>query len=69
MRRLSISEIEKLANKPMVKKIAVENFLMTVCNNRQKEYALMNLERDRRLYNWNRQTVEAIKKGINKAFK
>jgi len=33
MRELTMEEIEKLATRPGVKKIAVENFLMTVHHN------------------------------------
>ena len=66
---LSIEEIEKLANKPNVRKIAVENFLMTVGNNTSEYIAMRNLELDSNLYNWNIATQTAIRKGIKLAFR
>lgn len=67
-RCLDIKEIEKLASKPGVKKIAVENFLLTMGNNDNEWTAIQNLELDSRLYKWNSQTKQAIKIGIKKYF-
>lgn len=64
MRKLTIQEITELANLPGVKPVAVENFLMTVHVNKSAVAALLNLERDRRMYGWNDETVRAIQKGI-----
>lgn len=64
MRKLTIQEITELANLPGVKLVAVENFLMTVHVNKSAVAALLNLERDRRMYGWNDETVRAIQKGI-----
>ena len=66
---LSLEEIEKLANKPNVRKIAVENFLMSVGNNTSEYVAMKNLELDSSLYNWNMATQTAIRKGIKLAFR
>ena len=68
MRKLTAEEIEKLAMRKGVKKIAVENFLMTVTNNANERDAWMNLEMDARLYKWNVKTVRAIGDGIQLAF-
>ena len=68
MRKLTAEEIEKLAMRKGVKRIAVENFLMTVTNNANERNARMNLEMDARLYKWNAKTVRAIGEGIQLAF-
>ena len=67
MRELNKEEITKLANRKGVRKIAVENFLMSMGNDANIAYA--NLSLDTRLYNWNSATVKAILKGINLANK
>ena len=67
MRELNKEEITKLANRKGVRKIAVENFLMSMGNDANIAYA--NLSLDTRLYNWNSATVKAILKGINLASK
>jgi len=67
MRELTIEEIKKLAARPGVKKVAVENFLMTVHHNTAVHTALYNLAMDAKLYGWNRATVNAILAGIKLA--
>jgi len=67
MRELTMEEIEKLATRPGVRKIAVENFLMTVHHNTAVHAALYNLVMDAKLYGWNRATVNAILAGIKLA--
>ena len=67
LRRLSIDEIEKLAERGGVRKIAVENFLMTVANNNNDHLARQNLLLDAGLYNWDKNTIEAIIDGIDMA--
>jgi len=67
MRELTIEEIKKLAARPGVKKVAVENFLMTVHHNTAVHAALYNLAMDAKLYGWNRATVNAILAGIKLA--
>ena len=65
MRRLTIIEVNKLASRHMVKKIAVENFLSTMGTN--YDHAICNLAADARSYRWNKQTIRAIEAGIYKA--
>ena len=69
MRELTGKEIEKLAMRKGVKRIAVENFLMTVMNNANERNAWLNLEMDSNMYKWNAKTVKAISSGIQLAFK
>jgi len=65
MRELTIEEIRELANQPGVRKTAVENFLISMGNNRM--IAFYNLALDAKLYKWNTATVLAIIKGIRLA--
>ena len=67
LRRLSRDEVERLAAKKGIRKMAVENFLMTVHNNENDWQARQNLALDTRLYNWNTKTVKAIVDGIKLA--
>jgi len=60
--------IEELANRKGVKKIAVENFLMSLGES-TKEEALANLNYDTQLYNWNSVTYLAIREGIKRLIK
>ena len=62
MRQLEIDEINKLASRKGVKKIAVENFLMSLSLNPLADS--INLGMDADLYNWNYKTIDAIKTGI-----
>ena len=62
MRQLTIPEINKLASRKNVKKIAVENFLMTMGDNYHN--ALHNMYYDADLYKWNNETFQAINAGI-----
>ena len=62
MRKLTIKEIEKFANRKGVHKFAVENFLMSMGTKRN--IALMNLGLDTGLYNWGSKTIKAITDGI-----
>ncbi len=68
MECLDIKEIERLASKPGVRRIAVENFLLTVENNDNSYIAMENLYMDAGLYKWNIATQKAIKEGIKKYF-
>lgn len=65
---LDTKEVERLASKPKVKKVAVENFLDTVKNNPNAYAAIQNMHYDARIYKWNSQTVKAIEEGIKKYF-
>ena len=65
MRKLSSEEIERFASRSGVRRIAVENFLMSMGSDELS--ALGNLELDRQLYHWNAATVKAIGAGIRLA--
>lgn len=65
MRNLTAEEIEKFSSRPRVKKIASENFLMTMGHDYWT--AASNLRRDAKLYKWNRETVHAIGEGIRRS--
>jgi len=67
MRKLTNQEIEKLAGRRGVRKIAVENFLGTMGTDKQT--ATSNLWLDVGLYKWNNATVKAILDGIKLASK
>ena len=68
MRNLTAQEIEALLQKYQgARRIAIENFLSTVANNEYAYAANNNLKRDAILYGWNKQTVLAIKEGIQLA--
>lgn len=69
MRELTREEIEKLAGRKGVRRIAVENFLCTNTNNLNRDYARANLFMDAGLYKWNYATINAILKGIDLASK
>lgn len=64
LRVLTSAEIDKLASRAKVKRIAVENFLGTLQNNPDTSCALANLNLDTRLYKWNAATQKAIRDGI-----
>lgn len=65
MRKLTLKEIEGFALREGVRRIAVENFLMSMGSDELS--ALGNLGLDTQLYNWNAETVRAIKDGIRLA--
>ena len=65
MRDLTQNEIEGLASRPGVRRIAVENFLGTMGESRRD--AEGNLSLDGRSYQWNAATMQAIRDGIRKA--
>ena len=67
---MKIEEIEKLASGKAVRRIAVENFLMSLTTegNDAEWNAYLNLDMDARLYKWNAATRKAIKRGIIKTF-
>ena len=68
MKTLTSQEIEELASRDTVKRIAVENFLSSL-DSLTKDNAISNLKKDARLYRWNAETVRAIRDGIVVAFK
>jgi hypothetical protein len=63
LRKLTIDEIQSFSNRKNVKKIAVENFLMSMYDMTYED-AQGNVEMDAHLYKWNAQTVAAIRDGI-----
>lgn len=65
MKKITSERIAELAGAKGCKKIAVENFLMSMGENAQE--ALANLEYDARIYKWNEATKKAIQKGIREA--
>lgn len=67
-RELTADEIERLASRNNVKRIAVENFLGTVTANPNKDAAVGNAFADAKAYGWNRATLQAILTGIDLAF-
>ncbi len=68
LRELTAKEIEEIvASRPKARRLAVENFLITVHHCENAMTALANLERDAKLYDWDFPTVEAICLGITKA--
>jgi hypothetical protein len=68
LRNLTYEEIEKLAGRKGVRRIAVENFLSSM-GGQSKSDAYGNLGLDTMLYRWNAATVTAIQSGINLAAK
>lgn len=70
MRNCTLEEIEQLLRKyPNALKIAVENFLSTVANCETEAWATMNARRDAIQYEWNAQTLLAIREGIRLVLK
>jgi hypothetical protein len=68
--KLTSAQIEKLASRKGVRRIAVENFLMScpLETGLDMTYAYGNLEMDAASYKWNAATVKAISQGIALAF-
>ena len=64
---LSDDQIEKLASRKNVKRIAVENFLFSIGDMSYGE-SIQNLNMDARLYKWNAPTRSAISAGIKRNF-
>ncbi len=62
MRELTTSEIERLASKKGVRRIAVENFLGTMGTDYHT--AKGNLWLDAESYKWNTKTINALLTGI-----
>ena len=68
MQPLTNEQIEKLASKSGVKRVAVENFLGTLDERAGRNGSMWNLRNDSLSYKWNAATVEAILDGIKLAF-
>ena len=69
MRDLSLAEIEKFASAKGVKRIAVENFLISLDKGSGAMGNTVNLHMDAQMYKWNSATVRAIEAGIRAAAK
>jgi len=69
MRPLTSEEIERLAGRTEVKRIAVENFLAALDANIGDVGNRENARRDARQYGWNPATLRAIMEGIRMAFR
>jgi hypothetical protein len=65
---LSPDQIQKLATRKGVRRIAVENFLGTLGNEGGAMNAKRNLYADARDYKWNSATQTAISRGIDLYF-
>ena len=68
MRELTGAEIERLASRRGVRKVAVENFLMTLGYAGSASAERRNLYADARSYGWNAATEQAILDGIELAY-
>jgi hypothetical protein len=68
LRPLTEAEISRLAAKSGVRKVAVENFLMSL-DDLDVFSANLNLSQDARAYGWNSATQTAIRQGIDLAAK
>jgi hypothetical protein len=64
MRALTSAEIEGLASRPGVKRIAVETFLLTLDLPAGYRGNAANARADARAYHWNEATLQAILDGI-----
>ncbi len=62
MRELTEKEIEEFASRPGVKKVAIENFLMSMGTD--LTIAMGNLGIDAKQYGWNQDTIDAIVEGM-----
>jgi len=69
MRPLTSAEIERLAGRTEVERIAVEKFLSTLDANIGDVGNRANARRDARQYRWNMATLRAIMFGIQVAFR
>ena len=69
MRALTSAEIERLACRTEVKRIAVETFLSTLDESIGDIGNRANAYRDRQKYRWNPATLRAIMEGIRMAFR
>lgn len=69
MRKLTLDEIKEFAERPNVKKVAVENFLISFPLDIGELANYQNVLMDSRLYKWNSNTIRVIKDGLHLAFK
>lgn len=64
MKQLTDAEVEKFASAKGAKRVAVENFLMTLDTDIGSLGNMLNLHQDAQSYKWNTATVRAIEAGI-----
>lgn len=72
-KHLTKEQLEKLASRKNVRRVAVENFLSSLPLDEHGPYgargnAEANLSSDAQAYGWNSATVRAIRDGINQIF-
>jgi hypothetical protein len=65
LRELTGQEISRLADRKGAKKVAVENFLMSM--GKDPIVARLNAHWDKKLYNWDKATFKAILDGMELA--
>jgi len=65
---ITSEQINKLADRPKVKRVAVENFLCSLDGMTYQE-AVGNCEMDAKSYRWNYETQGAIREGILEYFR
>ena len=65
---LTDEQLEELASRKGVRRIAIENFL-TSLGGMSKSDAIANMKMDAKLYKWNGATQRALREGITKYFK
>jgi len=68
MKQLTNDEIAKYAERPGVRKIAVENFLSTLGQAGNMRNEFLNMRADAKVYRWNDATLGAIEDGIRQAY-
>lgn len=61
-------EIDMLCRTYSARRMAVENFLLSLDLSMHPQFHHKNLLSDARLYRWSRQTVNAIRAGIKLAY-
>lgn len=64
MKKLTVEEIKSLSERPNVKKVAVENFLINMGIGSGTPVTIEHLVTDAKLNKWNNETIEAILDGI-----
>lgn len=67
-RNLTGPEIDELASRHGVRRVAVENFLISMPRELTWEMQYENLRRDARMYRWNIATRAAIAEGIQRVY-
>lgn len=65
---ITSQQIDELASRPKVKRVAVENFLSSL-DGLSRQDAIGNLEMDAKSYKWARETKASIHEGILLHFK